>query len=82
MLALRLAARVASQRQRAPVIVIVGGWLLASTVLLGAYPGESLDIFDYLNAWLGGSMAADFDGVNGLQQEDIFVFLNVWFTGC
>ena len=28
--------------------MIVGGWLLSSAVLLGAYPGESLDIFDYL----------------------------------
>jgi hypothetical protein len=48
MLALRLAARVASQHQRALLILIVGGWLLSSAVLIGAYPGESLDIFDYL----------------------------------
>ena len=48
MLALRLAARAASPRQRALLIVIVGGWLLSLAVLLGAYPGESLDIFDYL----------------------------------
>jgi glycosyl transferase family 87 len=48
MLALRLAARIKPQRDSAALPVIVGGWLLASTVLLGAYPGESLDIFDYL----------------------------------
>ena len=48
MLALRLAVRVTSQHRRTLVIVIVGGWLLPSVVLLGAYPGESLDIFDYL----------------------------------
>src|SRR4051812_11994878 len=48
MLALQLAARVASPRQRTLLILIVGGWLLSSAVLLGAYPGESLDIFDYL----------------------------------
>ena len=48
MLALRLAARAASPRQRALLIVIVGGWLVSSAVLLGAYPGESLDTFDYL----------------------------------
>jgi hypothetical protein len=48
MCALRLAARVASQHERTLLIVIVGGWLLSSVVLLGAYPGESLDIFDYL----------------------------------
>jgi alpha-1,6-mannosyltransferase len=47
MLALRLAARGASQHPLM-LIVIVGGWLLSSAVLLGAYPGESLDIFDYL----------------------------------
>jgi hypothetical protein len=48
MFALRLAARVTSLCQRAFLIVIVGGWLLSSAVLLGAYPGESVDIFDYL----------------------------------
>jgi ALG3 protein len=48
MLALRLAARVAPPRQPALLFLIVGGWLLSSVMLLGAYPGESLDIFDYL----------------------------------
>src|SRR5690349_19045179 len=48
LLALRLAVRVPPQDQRALLIVIIGGWLLSSAVLLGAYPGESLDIFDYL----------------------------------
>lgn len=48
MLALRLAARIELPRQRTLLILIIGGWLLSSAVLLGAYPGESLDIFDYL----------------------------------
>jgi hypothetical protein len=48
MLALHLAARIAPQSQRTLLILIIGGWLLSSTVLLSAYPGESLDIFDYL----------------------------------
>ena len=48
MLALHVAVRVAPLGQRALLIVIVGGWLLSSVVLLGTYPGESLDIFDYL----------------------------------
>ena len=48
MLALRAAASVAPQHQRTLLMLIVGGWLLSSAVLLGAYPGESLDIFDYL----------------------------------
>jgi hypothetical protein len=48
MLALRLALRIEPSHQQAALLVIVGGWLLFSAVLLGAYPGESLDIFDYL----------------------------------
>ncbi|MEO7909279.1 MAG: glycosyltransferase family 87 protein [Roseiflexaceae bacterium] len=48
MLALRVAAHGMAQYRRALLLVIVGGWLLSSVVLLGAYPGESLDIFDYL----------------------------------
>jgi hypothetical protein len=48
MLALRLAVRIETQRRRSVLLVIIGGWLLSSVVLLGAYPGESLDIFDYL----------------------------------
>jgi hypothetical protein len=47
-LALRLAAQIEAQRERTALFVIVGGWLLTSMVLLGAYPGDSLDIFDYL----------------------------------
>jgi hypothetical protein len=46
--ALRLALQLAGHRARAVIVVIVGGWLLFSIALLGAYPGESLDIFDYL----------------------------------
>src|SRR5215208_4421745 len=45
MLALRLAARIAPQRESAALPGIVVGWLLASALLLGAYPGESLDMF-------------------------------------
>ncbi len=45
--ALRLALVLAGHRARAAVLVIVGGWLLSWIALLGAYPGESLDIFDY-----------------------------------
>jgi hypothetical protein len=46
-LALRLALRPGGRNMPALLAVIVGGWLLSSAVLLGAYPGESLDIFDY-----------------------------------
>jgi hypothetical protein len=48
MLAMRLALRLDPRQTRAAIIVIVGGWLLCSASLAGAYPGESLDIFDYL----------------------------------
>jgi hypothetical protein len=39
------------------------------------------DIFDFLNAWFGGSPSADFNG-GGLTVSDIFDFLNSWFAGC
>ncbi|HMN41811.1 MAG TPA: GC-type dockerin domain-anchored protein, partial [Phycisphaerales bacterium] len=50
---------------------------------------EVQDIFDFLNAWLAGDPAADFNqsGItnpppNGLSVQDIFDFLNAWFVGC
>jgi hypothetical protein len=42
------------------------------------------DIFDYLNAWFGGSQFAitGGDGVSGsLAVQNIFEFLNAWFIG-
>jgi hypothetical protein len=42
------------------------------------------DIFDYLNLWLAGNPAADFNG-GGLTVQDIFDFLNCWLQsplGC
>ena len=48
MLALRLAAQVPSHKAVPAMGVVVAGWLLCSASLLPAYPGESLDIFDYL----------------------------------
>ena len=47
LLALRSLQRDVRQ-DRSTMLVIIGGWMLASLALLGAYPGESLDIFDYL----------------------------------
>lgn len=46
--ALRLALRVQAAQQRSAVLAILGGWLLCSIALLGAYPGDSLDIFEYI----------------------------------
>jgi hypothetical protein len=42
------------------------------------------DIFDFLNAWFGGSPYAKFagDGTStALSVQDIFDFLNAWFSG-
>ncbi|HSH80494.1 MAG TPA: glycosyltransferase 87 family protein [Herpetosiphonaceae bacterium] len=63
MLALRLAVRIPPRHVRTAIIVIASGWLLFSTSLLGAYPGESLDIFDYL---VRGWMQANY-GVSPLE---------------
>jgi len=46
--ALHLALRINPQQRRFAVVMIVGCWLLCSIILLGAYPGDSLDIFDYV----------------------------------
>ncbi len=47
-LALRLVSRLNGRNPRATIGLIISGWLVFSATLLGAYPGESLDIFDYL----------------------------------
>jgi len=47
MLALRLALGLDGHMPRVAIAVIIVGWLLSSAVSLRAYPGESLDIFDY-----------------------------------
>src|SRR5262249_7661116 len=42
------------------------------------------DIFDFLNAWFGGSPYAKVAGdgtSNALSVQDIFDFLNAWFAG-
>lgn len=58
-LALRRAAREpgAGPRYRNVQALIWGGWLVMSAALLFAYPGESLDVFDYL---FRGRMLAEY----------------------
>ncbi len=34
------------------------------------------DIFDFLAAWFAGSPAADYNGVNGLEVQDVLEFVN------
>ncbi len=46
--AILLADYAAQRSVRATVMLIGVGWLLCTGVLLGAYPGESRDVFDYL----------------------------------
>jgi hypothetical protein len=40
------------------------------------------DIFDFLNAWFAGNIAADFNHSGALSVQDIFDFLGAWFAGC
>jgi hypothetical protein len=56
-LALRLVLRTAGRPAGRMIGIIVAGWLASSAALLGAYPGESLDIFDYV---FRGRMIAEY----------------------
>ena len=47
-LALRLTLRPRATCGRAITPIIIAGWLVSAFALLGAYPGESFDIFDYV----------------------------------
>ncbi len=40
------------------------------------------DLFVYLNSFLAGSPAADFNGVGGTTVQDIFDFIAAWFAPC
>ncbi|HEU5098242.1 MAG TPA: glycosyltransferase 87 family protein [Roseiflexaceae bacterium] len=46
--ALQLILQLQGRNPRRGFGIIVAGWLLSSAALLGAYPGESFDIFDYV----------------------------------
>src|SRR4051812_31994279 len=46
--ALRLILHLHDRNPRRTIEMIIAGWLLSSVALLGAYPGESFDIFDYV----------------------------------
>jgi hypothetical protein len=49
--------RVAGLRGTGAAAIVWGTWLAAALILLGAYPGESLDVFDYL---FRGRMLAEY----------------------
>ena len=40
------------------------------------------DIFAFLAAWFAGNPGADYNGVNGLEVQDVLEFINGWFLGC
>jgi hypothetical protein len=35
-----------------------------------------------VNVWLASDPRADFNGMDGINVQDIFDFLNAWFAGC
>lgn len=43
---------------------------------------EVQDLFDFLNEWFGGNLAADVDNDGMLEVQDIFDYLNAFFAGC
>jgi hypothetical protein len=69
--ALRLILHLRDRRPHRAVGIIVAGWLLSSAALLGAYPGESFDIFDYV---FRGRMIVEY-GASPLTTAP-FVFQN------
>ncbi len=46
--ALRLILHFRDRNPRRTIAMLIFGWLFSSAALLGAYPGESLDMFDYV----------------------------------
>jgi hypothetical protein len=70
-LALRVTLRLRGAHGRVIAPIIIGGWFASACALLGAYPGESFDIFDYL---FRGRMIVDY-GASPLAVAP-FVFKN------
>jgi hypothetical protein len=42
---------------------------------------STLDVLDFIGAWLAGDPRADFDGSGALTVTDLFDFLDAWFEG-
>ena len=60
-------ARASSALAPPALWLIVGGWLICSLVLLGSFPGESADIFDYI---FRGRMLSDY-GLSPLTHRPV-----------
>ena len=43
---------------------------------------NSVDVFEYLNAWNDGDSAADFNQDGAIDTKDMIAFLNAWNIGC
>ncbi len=43
---------------------------------------NSMDVFEFLNAWNDGDSAADFDRNGEVDTQDMIGFLNAWNIGC
>ncbi len=72
----------------APNLSLVAGaqWAQVRLPSIGDFNGDGAvsvqDIFDGLNAWFAGDLAADFNVSGALETQDVFDFLNAWFAGC
>lgn len=42
----------------------------------------TVDILEFMNAWLAGDLRADFNASGTVESADVFDFLNAWLAGC
>jgi hypothetical protein len=42
----------------------------------------TLDLMNFISAWLSGSPSADFDHSGTLTAHDVLEYIDVWFVGC
>jgi GH25 family lysozyme M1 (1,4-beta-N-acetylmuramidase) len=47
----------------------------------GGQPNQ-VDVLDFLNGWLAGNQAADFNGNGHVEIQDIFDYISAWFGPC
>jgi hypothetical protein len=60
-------------------------WTRPATCRLDVNGDDSIDIRDitaFLNAWVTGSVSADWDGNGDVDSRDVLGFLNSWMVGC
>lgn len=42
----------------------------------------TVDVLEFMNAWMAGDVRADFNGSGSVENTDVFDFLNAWLAGC